>query len=312
MLRILFAGTPLLAKNILQQLLETKYQVIACFTQPDKPAGRGQKLSASPVKQFALGNNIPIYQSEILTDPKMQFLIEELKPDVAIVVAYGLIIPKQLLTIPKYGFINVHMSLLPRWRGAAPIQHAILAGDQETGITIMQMDSKLDTGDILAASSLAITKQDTSDTLQTKMCTLGSIELINVLTHITTGSICSIKQDHNKATYAHKINKQDAKIDWKQPTEIIHRKIRAYNPWPVAFTYSENTAIRIWDAIAVANNHNAHPGSILAVNKQSVDVATIDGCISLQKVQLPNKKPLLIEEIIKANKHPFIVGNILQ
>jgi methionyl-tRNA formyltransferase len=204
------------------------------------------------------------------------------------------------------------MSLLPRWRGAAPIQHAILAGDKETGITIMQMDAKLDTGDILAASSFSITKDDTSDTLQTRMCTLGTIELINILKRISTGSIHSIKQDHSKATYAHKISKQDAKINWQQSAEIIDRQIRAYNPWPIAFTHSNDMAIRIWKALPITNSHNSIPGTILEINKQGLDVATIDGCIRLQRIQLPNKKPLLVEEIIKANKPIFSIGNVLQ
>lgn len=312
MLRILFAGTPLLAKIILRQILATKHQVIACFTQPDKPAGRGQKLSASPVKQCAIEHNIPVYQPPTLNDASMQVLLEELKPDLAVVIAYGLIIPQRLLAIPKYGFINVHMSLLPRWRGAAPIQHAILAGDQVTGVTIMQMDTKLDTGDILSATSFAIAKDDTSDSIQTKMCNLGITALINVLNLIPTGNIYPIKQDHSQAIYAHKIQKQDAKIDWQQPTDMIDRQIRAYNPWPISFTNHADTSIRIWHAIPMAIRHNVPAGTILAVDKHGVDVATIDGGMRLQKVQLPNKKPLLIAEIIKANKHPFIVGNILQ
>ena len=310
MLRILFAGTPILAKDILQELLATKHHIIACLTQPDKPAGRGQKLSASPVKQYALQNNIPVYQPETLAN--VQSLLMELKPDVVVVIAYGLIVPKQLLTIPKYGFINVHMSLLPRWRGAAPIQHAILAGDQETGVTIMQMDAKLDTGDILALASFPITEDDTSDTLQTKMGILGASKLIDTLQRLPTQKLHPIQQDHNKATYAHKINKQDARIDWQQSTEIITRQIRAYNPWPVAFTNYQDTIIRVWEAKPIAMKHHAKPGTVLSTNKQGIHIATINGCIDLQKVQLPNKKPLLVAEVIKANKHPFAIGNVLQ
>lgn len=313
MLRVVFAGTPQLAKHILYALLKTKdvLQVVACFTQPDKPAGRGRILTASPVKQCALQHKIPVYQPETLKGKEsesIKTLLQELNPDVVVVVAYGLIIPKSLLAIPKYGFINVHMSLLPRWRGAAPIQHAILAGDQETGVTVMQMDEKLDTGNILTMASFPITENDTGETLQNKMCEIGPIELVKVLQELSKGNMKSIEQDHSKATYAHKIQKYDARINWQLTAVEIARQIRAYYGWPVAFTVLDNITIRIWEALPINIKHNAKPGMILQVDKQGINIATGDGIISVQKMQLPNKKPLPIAEIIKASNHPFIPG----
>lgn len=315
MLRILFAGTPQLASYILQELLASDHNIMACFTQADKPTGRGQKLAASPVKQCALAHNLPIYQPATLKSHNIAKLIMELKPDIAVVVAYGLLIPKELLTIPRYGFLNIHMSLLPRWRGAAPIQYAILAGEQTTGVSIMQMDAELDTGDILKSAKLEITSTDTSATLQDKLTKLGVIELKEVLTQLVMGKVIAVPQEHQQATYTNKITKQSAKITWQQSAKQIALQIRAYNPWPVAFTYSNEIAIRIWEAIVISDElrtANSMPGTILQVTKQGIDVATATGIIRLQKLQLPNKKPLMVAEIIKANNHPFIPGIILQ
>lgn len=315
MLRVIFAGTPDLSKAILQSLLNAKqYNIIACLTQPDKPAGRGRKLAAGPVKQLAIANNIPVYQPETLKSTDITEILEKLFPDIIIVVAYGLIIPKYLLAIPKYGCINVHMSLLPRWRGAAPIQHAILAGDLQTGVTIMQMDANLDTGDILSSCAFPISTTDTCDTLQTKMAAIGADELITVLTKVQAGTITAMKQDNAKASYASKINKQDAKINWHQTSSQIDRQIRAFNPWPIAFTQCNETIIRLWHAAIPANQNkkDVPPGTIITATKNGIEVATIDGIISLQKIQLPGKTPLHIAEILNAKNNLFVKGTILQ
>ena len=315
MLRIIFAGTPELSSNIFQALLHAKqHKVIACLTQPDKPAGRGRKLTPSPVKQQALEHSISVYQPETLKSKDIQVLIETLAPDIIVVVAYGLILPEYLLSLPQYGCINVHMSLLPKWRGASPIQQAILAGDAYTGVTIMQMDASLDTGDILAVESFPITATDTSNTLQKKMADIGSQQLIKVLASIQAGTIQPNQQDHSQATYAHKINKLDAKINWQHAASLIDRQIRAFNPSPIAFTQAHNEIIRIWHAILPSNQDKgqALPGTIITANKHGIDVATIDGIISLQKIQLPGKKPLSITEILNSKHNLFIPGTILQ
>ena len=315
MLRIIFAGTPELSSNIFQALLHAKqHKVIACLTQPDKPAGRGRKLTPSPVKQQALEHSISVYQPETLKSKDIQVLIETLAPDIIVVVAYGLILPEYLLSLPQYGCINVHMSLLPKWRGASPIQQAILAWDAYTGVTIMQMDASLDTGDILAVESFPITATDTSNTLQKKMADIGSQQLIKVLASIQAGTIQPNQQDHSQATYAHKINKLDAKINWQHAASLIDRQIRAFNPSPIAFTQAHNEIIRIWHAILPSNQDKgqALPGTIITANKHGIDVATIDGIISLQKIQLPGKKPLSITEILNSKHNLFIPGTILQ
>lgn len=315
MLRIIFAGTPELSSNIFQALLNTKqHNIIACLTQPDKPAGRGRKLTAGPVKQQALEHNIPVYQPETLKSNDIQAIIKSLAPDIIVVIAYGLILPQYLLSVPKYGCINVHMSLLPKWRGAAPIQQAILAGDANTGVTIMQMDASLDTGDILAVESFPITASDSSASLQDKMATIGAQQLITVLAKIQAGTIQPQQQDHTQATYAHKINKLDAKINWQHTASYIDRQIRAFNPAPIAFTQVHNEFIRIWQATLPTNQNKgpALPGTIITANKHGIEVATIDGSISLQKIQLPGKKPLAITEILNAKPNLFIPGTILQ
>ena len=313
MLRIMFAGTPDLSAVVLNELLKTNHNIVACLTQPDKPAGRGKKLSSSPVKQLAIEKQIPIFQPETLKNKDFEELLKKINVDIVIVVAYGLIIPKHLLNIPKYGFINIHMSLLPRWRGASPIQHAILAGDQETGVTIMQMDPNLDTGDILSMVSFSIQEQDTSSSLQVKMCNIGAIELIKVLEDLPNYRKNAKKQNHTKATYAHKIKKIDAKINWQETTKIIMQKIRAYYPYPIAFIEYKDLNIRIWHASTLDSNleNNHSPGTILNTTKNGIDVATKDGIIRLEKIQLTGKKALEVREIIKAKYDLFAPGNIL-
>ena len=304
MKRIIFAGTPEIAEFILASMLQANYPIIACLTQPDRPTGRGHKLIASPVKQLAIKNKIPVYQFAALKSKENKDIIKNLSPDLIIVVAYGLIIPKEILAIPKYGCINVHASLLPRWRGAAPIQHAILAGDEISGVTIMRMDEGLDTGDILTSYECALGPRETSADLYKKLCTLGSKGLLETLNNLEKNT--PIKQDSSIASYAPKINKQDARINWCDPAIAIDRQIRAFIPWPIAFTNFKDIVIKVWEAIPLNNyDQQSLPGTILVVSKSGMNIATGAGVLRITKIQLPNKKVMTIEEIL--NGHPDFV-----
>ena len=232
-MKVIFAGTPEFSVKTLEALIHSSHSVVAVYTQPDRPAGRGRQLTKSPVKQLAEFNHIPVLQPTTLRDPVEQQKLMDFKADVMVVVAYGLILPKPVLSAPRLGCINIHASLLPRFRGAAPIQRAILAGDTETGITIMQMDEGLDTGAMLKKIYCPIEKTDTSATLHEKLAKLGADALIETLENLTT--ITPEPQDESKATYAHKISKEEAEIDWHTSAKELSQKIRAFDPWPVAF-----------------------------------------------------------------------------
>lgn len=296
-MKIIFAGTPDFASKHLNTLLEHNYNVCAAFTQPDRPAGRGRKLTSSPVKELALSHDIPVHQPEKL-DQGTQAIIENYQADLIIVVAYGLLIPKAVLTMPQHGCINVHASLLPRWRGAAPIQRAILAGDKETGVTIMQIDEGLDSGDMLLKASCAIKQNETSESLYNKLSTLGATTLIEALKQFKT--LQPKKQNDQLVTYAKKIKKLEAAIDWKQSAKQIDQKIRAFNPWPIAQTQLDSTTIRIWSAKPSAKTSAEKPGTIINVNKNGIDVATCDGILTLTSLQLPGKRTLPINEVLKS------------
>lgn len=308
-MRIVFAGTPEFAVRPLEALLQSKHAVIAVFTQPDRPAGRGQVLHESPVKKLAQSHGIPIYQPVRLKNPEEQAILHELQPDLLVVVAYGLILPQAVLEIPKFGCINVHASLLPRWRGAAPIQHALLAGDTTTGICTMQMDAGLDTGDVLLSMACTIDPEETSQTLHDKLTTLGTAALLETLEKLEQNTLVPQKQDSATATYATKIAKADAKIDWQESAAVIDRKIRAFNPWPVAFAELAGQTIRIWSArpnLQVNLNHTIKPGTIVEIRKDSMDVATGDGILTLLEIQLPGGKRLPVKEILHARGGLFL------
>ena len=236
-LKIIFAGTPDFAASALSALIESEHDVVAVYTQPDRPAGRGRKLRASPVKELALKHDIPVLQPEKLKDAETHDVLRSFNADVMIVAAYGLILPQAVLDIPRLGCLNIHASLLPRWRGAAPIQRAIAAGDKESGITIMQMDAGLDTGDILLLSHCPINDNDNGGDLHDRLAEMGASSILEALKDIESGNTKPIKQDDALATYAHKLDKKEAIINWKDSAENIERLIRAFNPWPVAFTY---------------------------------------------------------------------------
>lgn len=310
-LRIVFAGTPDFAARHLAALLSSEHQVIAVYTQPDRPAGRGKKLTASPVKNIALENNIPVYQPENFKSDEAKQQLKELNADIMIVVAYGLLLPKAVLDTPKLGCINVHGSILPRWRGAAPIQRSIWAGDKETGVTIMQMDIGLDTGDMLSVETTPIEPKDTSASMYEKLAALGPNALLNCLSGITAGTISPIKQDDEQANYAQKLSKQEALIDWSADAEFIERCIRAFNPWPMSYFQIADNNVKVWQA-RVSNDSTDKPaGTIVKTDKTGIYVATGKGILALETLQIPGKKALPVQDILNARADWFKVDNQL-
>lgn len=307
-LKIIFAGTPPFAGICLDALLGTAHEICAVFTQPDRPAGRGRRLTESIVKQLALQHHLPIYQPENLRTEEAQKIIQDLHADVMIVVAYGLILPSTLLAIPRLGCINVHASLLPRWRGAAPIQRAILAGDDTTGITIMQMDQGLDTGAILQQVSCPIQPMDSALQLEQRLADLGAKTLLDTLEKLQAGQITAIAQDNTQACYAAKIDKQEALLDWHDSALALDRRIRAFNPRPIAQTLLDTQMIRIWQATPIATTTSASPGTILDATSKGIDVATGEGVLRLLQLQLPGGKPLAIADILNAKRELFSTG----
>ena len=310
-LKIIFAGTPDFAAKHLQALLNSPHQVIGVFTQPDKPAGRGNKLTASPVKQLALQNNLPVYQPISLKDSANQQIIADLNADIMIVVAYGLILPQTVLDMPKYGCLNVHGSLLPRWRGAAPIQRACWAGDTETGITIMQMDLGLDTGDMLYKEKCHIEDDDTSATLYNKLAQIGPDALLKTLKLIIEGKAKPEKQNESQVTYATKLSKQEAKLDWNLTATQLERCIRAFNPWPVSYFEINGELIKVWQANVISETTDKTPGTILRADKSGIQIATQNGVINMTLLQPAGKKPMSAQDFLNSRKAWFIVGNII-
>jgi methionyl-tRNA formyltransferase len=303
-MRIIFAGTPEISSTVLQHLLACQKNIIACYTQPDRAKGRGQQLEASPVKILANLHNIPVFQPENFKAPEAIAQLQALKPDVIIVVAYGLILPSKVLTIAPFGCINIHASLLPQWRGASPINQAILAGEQQSGITIMQMDRGMDTGPIIAKYPLALHGNETTASLTHSLALVAQGAIIETLEQLErTQTLKSFAQDNHLATYAAKITKQDALIDWQQSAITIERQIRAYNPWPIAFSFLNNENIKIWQAAVVSNiKNNAAPGVIIEINKQGVYVATGDDILQITCLQFPSKKPLGPQDLFNSKK----------
>lgn len=313
-LKIVFAGTPDFAASHLQALLNSSHEVIAVYTQPDKPAGRGKKLQASPVKQLAEQNGIAVYQPKSLRHAEAQAELKALNADVMVVVAYGLILPEAVLSSPKYGCLNVHGSLLPRWRGAAPIQRAIWAGDAETGVTIMQMDKGLDTGDMLHKVQTSITEDETSASLYTKLAALAPPALLTVLNGLTSGQFPPEKQQNAQANYAEKLSKEEAKLDWQLTASQLERNIRAFNPWPICYFNVEVEGqlqpLKVYAAEVLPHQTQA-AGTVLHVDKQGIQIATATGVLNLTQVQPSGKKPMSVQDFLNGRAHWFKVGMVL-
>lgn len=310
-LRIVFAGTPDFAARHLAALLSSQHEVIAVYTQPDRPAGRGKKLTASPVKSLALEHNIPVYQPENFKSEQAKQELASLNADLMVVVAYGLLLPKTVLDTPKLGCINVHGSILPRWRGAAPIQRAIWAGDAQTGVTIMQMDVGLDTGDMLKVATLDISHDDTSASMYEKLAELGPQALIDCLADLADGNTQAEKQDDELANYAKKLSKDEAKIVWSDSAEHIERCVRAFNPWPMSYFSVEENNIKVWQSTVADESSDAQPGTIIKADKSGIYVATGNGVLVLQQLQIPGKKALPVQDILNARAAWFEVGSQL-
>jgi len=307
-LKIIFAGTPLFALPTLEALQNSPYEVIAVFTQPDRPAGRGQKLTPSPLKTFALSHALPIFQPKLLQARALQ----ELAPDLMIVVAYGLILPKEILEIPRLGCLNLHPSLLPRWRGAAPIQHTLLHGDTMTGLTIIQMDEGMDSGPILLQKKYSIKAAENSVELQTRLAKAGAALMLEAIHALACGLSTPQPQEESLATYAPKIKKSQGLIDWQQPAIQIFNKIRAFNSWPVAFTYLHGQPLKIWEAKIAENKTTlAPPGTIVSAGPTGIFVATGSGVLELLTLQLPGKRQLSAPAFFNAQHTEFKQGKII-
>ena len=300
--RIVFAGTPPFAATILGTLLERHWAVECVLTQPDRPAGRGRKLTASAVKTLAEQAEIPVYQPARLTGSESIERLVALRPDLMVVAAYGLLLPQAILDLPRYGCINVHASVLPRWRGAAPIQRAILAGDKTTGVTIMQMDAGLDTGDILTTAACEIRVDDTTDSLRDRLAKLGAQSLLSTLEKLRDGTLCARRQDSALATYAPRVEKSEALIDWARPASVLALMVRAFNPWPIAQTSYANAPLKVWKAEPLAYTGDAAPGTILDVSKQGIDVATGGGRLRIHRLQVPGGRPIAVSDFLNARR----------
>lgn len=305
-MRIIFAGTPHFAAVQLQALLDLSHKIVAVYTQPDKPSGRGQHLTKSPVKQLAIVHEIPVEQPISLKSPEAESTFVDYAPDVMIVAAYGLILPRFFLEYPRYGCINVHASLLPRWRGASPIQQAILAGDNETGITLMKMDEGLDTGGILAQITCPLLGTETSQDLHDKLATLGAHTLKTMLDSIA-GNLPT-PQDPKQVTHAPKISKEQALCNWHLSAIEIERGIRAFQPWPIMHTILDNQLIRLWQAIVISVPSSKAPGTILEQSEKGLLIATGNQSLLITHAQLPGKKMLPMGEILKSRHSLFAVG----
>ncbi|WP_122082858.1 methionyl-tRNA formyltransferase [Vibrio coralliirubri] len=310
-LRIVFAGTPDFAARHLAALLSSEHEVVAVYTQPDRPAGRGKKLTASPVKNIALENNIPVYQPENFKSDEAKQELAELNADIMVVVAYGLLLPQVVLDTPRLGCINVHGSILPRWRGAAPIQRSIWAGDKETGVTIMQMDIGLDTGDMLSIATLPIEATDTSASMYEKLAGLGPDALVECLADIASGKAVAEKQDDELANYAKKLSKEEARINWSDEAAHIERCVRAFNPWPMSHFEATENSIKVWQSRVAEQTSDKPAGTILQADKTGIYVATGQGVLVLEQLQVPGKKAMSVQDILNSRASWFEVGTQL-
>lgn len=309
-LKIIFAGTPDFAARHLDALLASEHQVVGVFTQPDRPSGRGNKLTPGPVKVLAQAHDVPVFQPKSLKPEDNQQLVADLQADIMVVVAYGLILPKAVLDMPRLGCINVHGSLLPRWRGAAPIQRSLWAGDRETGVTIMQMDVGLDTGDMLHKLSCPITPEDTSASLYDKLAELGPQGMLDTLDLLASGKAQPEVQDEALVSYAEKLSKEEARLDWSLSAAQLERCIRAFNPWPVSFFLIEDQPVKVWQA-SVLPHQNKQPGEIIHADKNGIQIATADGVLNLLSLQPAGKKAMSAQDLLNSRREWFATGTLL-
>lgn len=309
-LRIVFAGTPEFAAHHLSALIESSQNIVGVYTQPDRPAGRGKRLQPSPVKQLALEQGLPVYQPQNFKNTTEIDKLASMQADVMVVVAYGLILPEAVLKTPAYGCINVHASLLPRWRGAAPIQRAIESGDSESGITIMQMNQGLDTGDMLTKVSCTIESRDTAANLHDKLVDIGKAALLDTLGQIEAGQCHPEPQENTRATYAHKLQKSEGLLDWALDATTLDRKIRAFNPFPICYTELGGHRIKIYQAFVLETHSSSQPGEITAVSTQGLDVQSGRGTLRIERLQMPGKKVLPVADILRGYSNLFQPGTL--
>ncbi|AOX06890.1 methionyl-tRNA formyltransferase [Pseudomonas putida JB] len=308
-MRIVFAGTPEFAAEHLKALLDSPYEIVAVYTQPDRPAGRGQKLMPSAVKALAVAHDIPVFQPQTLRNADAQAELAALKPDLMVVVAYGLILPQVVLDIPSLGCINSHASLLPRWRGAAPIQRAVEAGDAESGVTVMRMEAGLDTGPMLLKVVTPISADDTGGTLHDRLAKMGPPAVVRAIAGLADGSLQGEIQDDALATYAHKLNKDEARIDWTRPAVELERLIRAFNPWPVCHSTLDGESVKV--LAANLSTGQGAPGEILSASKDGLVVACGDQALSLTRLQLPGGKALSFSDLFNSRREKFAASKVL-
>lgn len=310
-MRIIFAGTPEFAAKHLAALLDAKHDVVAVYTQPDRPAGRGKKLTPSPVKQLALEHDLPVYQPKSLRNAEAQAELAAVNADLMIVVAYGLLLPQEVLDAPRLGCINVHASILPRWRGAAPIQRAIEAGDRETGVTIQQMDIGLDTGDMLVKSVCEISDTETGQSLHDKLIEIGCPALLESISQLANGTAKPEKQDDSLTNYAHKLNKAESLVDWQHGALEIQRRLRAFTPWPGCQFEAGGHNLKLLEASVSETQSTQAPGTVVTLTKQQLEIATGDGVLRIEQVQLPGKKPMSVRDLLNARGEWFTLGQPL-
>ncbi len=304
-LRLVFAGTPEFALPSLHACLASGAQVVAVYTQPDRPAGRGRQLAASPVKQAALAAGLVVEQPQSLRDADARARLAAHAPDLIVVVAYGLILPRAVLALPRLGCWNVHASLLPRWRGAAPIQRAILAGDAETGVDLMQMEAGLDTGPVLLEARTPIGAEDTGGSLHDRLAALGAQLLGEALARVQRGQALPARaQPDSGIEYAHKLDKAEARLDWHEPAVLLARKVRAFDPWPVAEALLEGERVRIWSAQAVPGAAGAAPGSVVAASAEGIEVATGGGRLRIRELQREGGRRISARDWLNARRAP--------
>lgn len=310
-MRLIFAGTPDFAAVALEALLNTHHTLVGVYSQPDRPAGRGRKLMPGPVKQVALNAGIPVFQPESLKTEEAQKELANLRADVMIVAAYGLILPKNVLTLPTLGCLNIHASVLPRWRGAAPIQRAIAAGDSESGITIMQMDEGLDTGAMLLKVTTPINSDDTGGSLHDRLADMGGQAIVEALELLEKGDLIPEAQNNDLACYAHKLSKEEGHINWTDTATAIERLIRAFYPWPGTYGNLSQQRIRIHQATVLNDESGQPPGTVVQREREGIDIACGTGTLRITRLQLPGSRAQSVNDLINGGKQLLLPGQEL-